>query len=129
MLHNGKICKHGCYRHRTLFQGNCKTQLPKPTTTGHRYTSHYIADSLSLRSWPLLSSMDARVKKISHHIISLTLAFGLVMIFYVLPLQGEMCSTMISAVDGENYSALQKRAFSSLRSTCRGRREPPIRCK
>ncbi|XP_071797405.1 uncharacterized protein [Asterias amurensis] len=49
------------------------------------------------------------------------------MIFYVLPLQGEMCSTMISAVDGENYSALQKRAFASLRSTCRGRREPPIR--
>ncbi|XP_071784762.1 uncharacterized protein [Asterias amurensis] len=71
--------------------------------------------------------MDAMLKKISSDIISLIQALGLVMIFYVLPLQGEMCSTMISAVDGENYSALQKRAFASLRSTCRGRREPPIR--
>ncbi|XP_033640517.1 uncharacterized protein LOC117300806 isoform X2 [Asterias rubens] len=39
-----------------------------------------------------------------------------------------MCSTLISAVDGENLSALQKRAFSSFRSTCH--RESPLhRCE
>ncbi|XP_071801256.1 uncharacterized protein [Asterias amurensis] len=55
--------------------------------------------------------------------VSLILALTLAVIFYVLPLNGEMCSTMTSAVDGDNLSALQKRAFSNFRSSCR--RESP----
>ena len=57
----------------------------------------------------------------------LKLAHTLAVVFYVLPLNGEMCSTMISAVDGKNLSALQKRACSSFRSTCR--REAPLQSK
>ena len=59
------------------------------------------------------------MKTILRNIGSLILALTLAVIFYVLPLKGEMCSTMISAVDGENLSALQKRVYSSFRSTCR----------
>ncbi|XP_033638274.1 uncharacterized protein LOC117298981 [Asterias rubens] len=58
--------------------------------------------------------MDSMMKQISRNIVSL-----LVMIFYVLPLNGEMCSTMNPAVDGEHLSALQTRAFFNFRSTCR----------
>ncbi|XP_071798822.1 uncharacterized protein [Asterias amurensis] len=68
--------------------------------------------------------MVSIAKKCSRNIVSLVLALTLAVIFYALPLNGEMCSTMISAVDGENLSALQKRAFSSFRSTCR--KEPPL---
>ncbi|XP_071804409.1 uncharacterized protein [Asterias amurensis] len=71
--------------------------------------------------------MDSMVKKFSRDIVPLILALTLAVFFYVRPLNGEMCSTMTSASDGENFAALQKRAFSSFRSTCR-RESPEQNC-
>ncbi|XP_033631170.1 uncharacterized protein LOC117293068 [Asterias rubens] len=47
------------------------------------------------------------------------LTLSVTVIFYVMPLKGDMCASMVSVINGEEDSTLQERAFENFKSTCR----------
>ena len=58
------------------------------------------------------------------YILGLVVPVGLAVMFYViLGVYGDMCSTLVSASDGDDLRALQEKAFAAFRQTCRSKKK------